>query len=66
MNTKKTYTYDELREQALKDGVKDNKVHIGVWIQQQGYFKTIKQVNHVRKAHYFKIAEDKRPLNLEK
>lgn len=31
------YTYQELRELALKHGIRDNKVHIGVWIQTQGY-----------------------------
>ena len=25
------YTYQELRELALKHGIRDNKVHIGVW-----------------------------------
>ena len=30
------YTYQELRELALKHGIRDNKVHIGVWIQTQG------------------------------
>ena len=33
------YTYQELRELALKYGIRDNKVHIGVWIQTQGYQK---------------------------
>lgn len=28
----KVYTYQELRELALKYGIRDNKVHIGVWL----------------------------------
>lgn len=31
------YTYQELRELALRHGIRDNKVHIGVWLQTQGY-----------------------------
>lgn len=62
MKRNETYTYEELREQAIKEGIRDNKVHIGVWIQQKGYFKTIKQVNYIRKAYYFRIEEDKRPF----
>ena len=35
------YTYQELRELALKHGIRDNKVHIGVWLQTQGYQKPV-------------------------
>ncbi len=44
------YTYQELRELALKHGIRDNKVHIGVWIQTQGYQKQRIQINHIRKT----------------
>ena len=48
------YTYQELRELALKYGIRDNKVHIGVWIQTQGYQKQRIQINHIRKTFYLK------------
>ena len=44
------YTFQELRELALKYGIRDNKVHIGVWIQTQGYRKQRRQINHIRKT----------------
>ena len=50
----KVYTYQELRELALKHGIRDNKVHIGVWIQTQGYQKQRIQINHIRKTFYLK------------
>lgn len=46
------YTYQELRELALKHGIRDNKVHIGVWLQTQGYQKQRIQINHIRKIFY--------------
>jgi len=49
------YTYEELREQAIKQGIRDNKVHIGIWIHQQGYIKTSKQQNLIKKTYYWKI-----------
>ena len=48
------YTYQELRELALKHGIRDNKVHIGVWLQTQGYQKQRIQINHIRKIFYLK------------
>ena len=51
------YTYQELRELALKHGIRDNKVHIGVWIQTQGYQKQRIQINHIRKTFYLKSHE---------
>lgn len=48
------YTYQELRELALKHGIRDNKVHIGVWIQTQGYQKRRIQINHIRKTFYLR------------
>ena len=48
------YTYQELRELALKYGIRDNKVHIGVRIQTQGYRKQRRQINHIRKTFYLK------------
>ena len=56
------YTYQELRELALKHGIRDNKVHIGVWLQTQGYQKQRIQINHIRKIFYLKSHDwDKNP-----
>ena len=56
------YTYQELRELALKHGIRDNKVHIGVWLQTQGYQKQRIQINHIRKTFYLKFHDwDKNP-----
>ena len=56
------YTYQELRELALRHGIRDNKVHIGVWIQTQGYQKQRIQINHIRKTFYLKSHDwDKNP-----
>ena len=48
------YTYQDLRELALKNNIRDNKVHIGVWIQTQGYRKQRRQIDHIRKTFYLK------------
>ena len=31
------FTYEQIRIKALKQGVKDNKVHIGLW-EWKGYY----------------------------
>ncbi len=33
------FTYEEIREKALKQGVPDTKLHIGLWAQFNGYVK---------------------------
>ena len=52
------YTYQDLRELALKNNIRDNKVHIGVWIQTQGYRKQRRQINHIRKTFYLKTQSE--------
>lgn len=37
-------TFKQLREQAIKSGINDNKSAIGIWIKKQGYKK--KQVRN--------------------
>lgn len=32
-------TYEQIREKALKEGIKDTKLHIGLWAQFNGYMK---------------------------
>lgn len=34
------FTYEQIRAKALKQGVKDNKVHIGLWANLNNYLKT--------------------------
>ena len=31
------FTYEQIRVKALKQGVKDNKVHIGLWANLNNY-----------------------------
>ena len=33
----KIFTYDELRELAVKEGVSDNKISVGMWAKFNGY-----------------------------
>lgn len=34
------FTYEQIREKALRQGVKDNRVHIGLWANINNYLKT--------------------------
>lgn len=33
------FTYEQIRAKALRQGVKDNKVHIGLWANLNNYLK---------------------------
>ena len=37
------FTYEQIRVKALKQGIKDNKVHIGLWANLNNYLKTRRQ-----------------------
>ena len=37
------FTYEQIREKALRQGVKDNRVHIGLWANINNYLKTRKE-----------------------
>lgn len=39
------FTYEQIRAKALKQGVKDNKVHIGLWANLNNYLKTRRKKN---------------------
>ena len=39
------FTYEQIRTKALKQGIKDNKVHIGLWSNLNNYLKTRKKKN---------------------
>lgn len=58
----KTYKEDErlkfsdIRELALKEGVEDNKVSIGIWAKQNGYKKKqSKDKNRRNYVYYSKL-----------
>ena len=34
------FTYEQIRAKALKQGIKDNRVHIGLWANLNNYLKT--------------------------
>lgn len=37
-------TYKELREQAIKEGIADNKVSVGMWAKIKGYSKIKREI----------------------
>ena len=39
------FTYEQIRAKALKQGVKDNKGHIGLWANLNNYLKTRRKKN---------------------
>ena len=39
------FTYEQIRAKALRQGVKDNKVHIGLWANLNNYLKTRRKKN---------------------
>lgn len=45
-------TYQELRELAIKAGIPDHKIAVGMWIKLQGYVKH-HYTNKDRKSSYF-------------
>jgi len=47
-------TYEQIREKALKENANDNRVSIGIWAQNNGYFKMRKQIDNKVKTYYFK------------
>jgi hypothetical protein len=48
-------TYEQIREIALKQNIPDNRVSIGIWAQNNGYFKKRKQINKKVLTYYFKL-----------
>lgn len=53
----KYYTYNEVREIAIKNNSDDNRVSVGIWAKINGYIKTKKYVNKQRTVLYFKPGE---------
>lgn len=55
----RTYKYDsrlkfeDIRKMALDDGMKDNKVTIGVWAQTKGFIKKQSKDKDKRNYYYY-------------
>lgn len=50
----KYYTFNEVREIAIKNHSKDNKVSVGIWAKLNGYLKIKKQIDKHRITLYIK------------
>ena len=46
------FTYEQIRTKALKQGIKDNKVHIGLWANLNNYLKTRRKKNGKVSTYY--------------
>ena len=51
----KEFTYEQIRTKALKQGVKDNKVHIGLWANLNNYLKTRRKKNGKVATYYISL-----------
>ena len=49
------FTYEQIRAKALKQGVKDNKVHIGLWANLNNYLKTRRKKNGKVATYYISL-----------
>ena len=49
------FTYEQIRTKALKQGVKDNKVHIGLWANLNNYLKTRRKKNGKVTTYYIAL-----------
>ena len=38
-----TFTYEGIREKALKQGITDNRLRVGLWASSNGYIKKQKE-----------------------
>jgi len=48
-------TYEQIREIALKQNISDNRVSVGIWAQNNGYYKKRKQIDNKVSTYYFKL-----------
>lgn len=58
MNDYQELTYEQVRELAMAQYVDDNKISIGVWAKQNGYFKKKKQKGNRVYTAYIKMNND--------
>ena len=49
------FTYEQIRVKALKQGIKDNKVHIGLWANLNNYLKTRRKKNGKVTTYYIAL-----------
>ena len=49
------FTYEQIRAKALKQGVKDNKVHSGLWANLNNYLKTKRKKNGKVTTYYISL-----------
>lgn len=56
------FTYEQIRTKALKQGVPDNKFHIGMWASYKGYIKT--QKKHNQRVHTIYLSPQIYPIDL--
>jgi len=49
------FTYEQIREKALRQGVKDNRVHIGLWANINNYLKTRRKKNGKVATYYISL-----------
>ena len=54
MKLEESLTYQQLREEAIKLGIRDTNVMIGRWIKDQGYIKFRRLINGNRVVMYIK------------
>lgn len=47
-------TFEQIKKKAALDGITGGKVIIGIWARNNGYIKSIKQINKKKVALYFK------------
>lgn len=63
MNDYQELTYEQVRELAMAQYVDDNKISIGVWAKQNGYFKKKKQKENRVYTAYIKMNNDNEITN---
>ena len=58
-----TFTYGEIREKALKQGVTDNRLRVGLWASSNGYIKSKRKIQGKVLTIYLipKISENPNP-----
>lgn len=54
----KYYTFNEVRELAIKNDSKDNKVSVGIWAKLNGYIKIKKQIDKHRIILYIRTNDN--------
>ena len=50
----KLFTFDELREMAIKDGIADNKVSVGLWAKIKGYKRAKREIRNNKFVYLYR------------